>query len=495
MIAFTPRQRNAAALIGAILLVSATQALPDAASRPAASNRAPAREWPMWGGRPDRNMVAEARGLPTEWDVKQRKNIRWIADLGTQTFGNPVAASGKVLIGTNNGRPRHPQVTGDKGVLMCFAAGDGAFLWQAVHDKLPAGDPQDWSDVGITSTPCIVGDRAWYVSNRCELICVDLNGFHDGKNDGPFTTEPRQAATDADVIWVLDMMSALKVVPLFASASAPLVVDGLVFVVTGNGADEESGQPKEPDAPSFLAVHADTGKVAWESHAPGERILNGQWSSPAYGLVNAAPQVVFPGGDGWLYAFVPRTGELLWKFNCKAHEKPAEGDEPSKDQLLATPVLHQNCILIATGQDPEQGDGDGCLRAIDATQRGDVTASGERWHIAGKDFGRSVSTVAVSDGLVYASEVGGYLNCIDFTDGRRYWRHDLKAGIWGSPVVADDHVFLANVDGDVLVFNTGRTASPPQVNTLTGTTHGSPAICDGVIYLADRSHLYAIAAR
>ena len=27
-------------------------------------------EWPMWGGSPDRNMVSDATGLPTTWDVK-----------------------------------------------------------------------------------------------------------------------------------------------------------------------------------------------------------------------------------------------------------------------------------------------------------------------------------------------------------------------------------------------------------------------------------------
>lgn len=471
-------------------------ATPLMAADRASATRPASEDWPMWGRTPDRNMVSPSRGLPAEWDVKTDKNIKWKADLGTQTFGNPVVGGGKVLIGTNNGKPRDPEIKGDKGVLMCFAEADGRFLWQAVHDKLPAGDPQDWSDIGITSTPCIVDERVYYVSNRGELVCADLEGFRDGENDGPFKDEARRGDTDVDVIWSLDMPARLGVVPLFASASPPLVVGDLVFVVTGNGQDDEEEKVIHADAPSFIAVRCDTGEVTWADVSPGERIISGQWSGAAYGVAGGEPQVVFPGGDGWLYAFKPASGELLWKFNCKAHE-PQAGDkhEQSKDQLLATPLIHGDRVYIAVGQDPEQGDGEGCLRAIDATKRGDITASAEVWKLAGKDFGRSVSTVVIRGDLLFAAELGGYLNCIEAASGKRHWRADVKASIWGSPVVADGKVYLANQDGDVAVFEADRVEKPPTISRLGGTTHGTAAVANGVLFVADRSRLYAIATR
>src|SRR5688572_12151112 len=49
-------------------------------------------DWPMWGGTPDRNMVSNMKGLPLDWDIKTRKNVKWIADLGSQSYGNPVVA-------------------------------------------------------------------------------------------------------------------------------------------------------------------------------------------------------------------------------------------------------------------------------------------------------------------------------------------------------------------------------------------------------------------
>ena len=43
-----------------------------------------------------------------------------MAELGSQSYGNPVVADGKVLVGTNNEALRDPAIKGDKGVLMCF---------------------------------------------------------------------------------------------------------------------------------------------------------------------------------------------------------------------------------------------------------------------------------------------------------------------------------------------------------------------------------------
>src|SRR5437868_14004511 len=77
-------------------------------------------DWPMWGGTPDRNMVSNMKGLPSEWDVKTKKNVKWTAALGSQSYGNPVVGEGVVLVGTNNEAPRDPKQAGDRGVLMAF---------------------------------------------------------------------------------------------------------------------------------------------------------------------------------------------------------------------------------------------------------------------------------------------------------------------------------------------------------------------------------------
>src|ERR1700733_8221127 len=69
-------------------------------------------DWPMWGGTADRNMVSSMKGIPTSWDVKTKKNVKWGAELGSQSYGNTVVAGGQVYAGTNNELARNPKEGG-----------------------------------------------------------------------------------------------------------------------------------------------------------------------------------------------------------------------------------------------------------------------------------------------------------------------------------------------------------------------------------------------
>ena len=182
----------------------------------------PGPEWPMWGGTADRNMVSSMKGLPTEWDLKSKKNVKWMAELGSQTYGNPVVAGGYVLVGTNNEVMKDPNVKGDKGIVMAFRESDGQFMWQAVHDKLAAGRANDWPFQGVCSSPLIENGVAYYVSNRGEVMAVDLDGFRDGKNDGLVTDEKLNREVDADIIWRYDMMEELGVMQHNMANSSPV---------------------------------------------------------------------------------------------------------------------------------------------------------------------------------------------------------------------------------------------------------------------------------
>src|SRR5437868_9841377 len=108
-----------------------------------------------------RNNVSDAKNIPIQWDVKEGKNVKWAAKLGSQTYSSPVVANGKVFIGTNNSAgylKRYPASI-DLGVLLCFDEGTGKFLWQHSNEKLPAGRVNDWEHLGICSSPYLEGNR------------------------------------------------------------------------------------------------------------------------------------------------------------------------------------------------------------------------------------------------------------------------------------------------------------------------------------------------
>jgi outer membrane protein assembly factor BamB len=333
------------------------------------------RAWPMFGGTLDRNMVnVKETGIPAEWDVEAGKNIKWFVELGSQSYGNPVIAGGRIFLGTNNGTPRNPKHQGDKGIVMCFQEADGKFLWQAVHDKLEAGRVNDWPEQGVCSSPYVEGDRLYYVSNRCELICASVDGLAGG-NKG-VQDEKYKDPIDVDILWHLDMMKELGVFPHNLAVCSPLVVGDLIFVVTGNGHDESHENIPAPRAPSFIAVNKHTGKVVWTNNAPGTRVLHGQWSNPCYGVIANRPQVIFAGGDGWVRAFEPGTGREIWRFDCNPKSAVYKlGGKGTKNYIIGTPVVWDNKVYINTGQDPEHGDGVGHLWCIDPAKAGPRTPS------------------------------------------------------------------------------------------------------------------------
>ncbi len=486
----------------------------------------------MFGGTSQRNMVnTTAKNLPTKWSVDEdSKDVKWSADLGSKAYGGPVMAGGKIFIGTNNAKPRDPKYIEkgkpiDMGVIMAFNEADGKFLWQHPYFKLAAGRVQDWPGEGICSTPLLEGNRMYYVSNRCEVVCSDTTGKE---------------------IWKLDMIKNLGVFPHNLSVCSPLAVGDNLFLVTSNGVDEDHINVPSPKAPSFIKLDKTNGKVLWQNNMPtirlteipkegdqesffkrlvnrGELIQHGQWSNPAYAKVNGQGQVIFPGGEGKIYSFDPDTGNLLWTFDCNPKDAQYELEgKGTRSDFIATPVIHDNKVYIGVGQDPEHKFGVGHLWCIDMTKKGDVSPeivtdynvyppktkpnpnSAMVWHFGGPApkgfgrnyyFGRTMSSCAIHDGLCYAAELGGYVHCLDAKTGKLYWSQSTGAEIWSSPYYADGKVYLGTDDGTVWVFAHGKEKKILAKNDMETAVRATPVAANGVLYVITENKLYAIAAK
>ena len=444
-------------------------------------------DWPMWGGTPDRNMVSNMKGLPTTWDVKTKKNVKWVATLGSQTYGNVVVSGGMVFVGTNNEGLRDPKITGDKGVVMAFRESDGAFMWQMVHDKLTAGRVNDWPYQGVASSPFVEGDRVYYVSNRAELVCLDTQGFRDKENDG-VQDEKLTGETNADVVWKFDMIEEIGVLPHNLANSSPVGNGDLIFISTSNGQDESHVNVPSPKAPAIIAVNKKTGKLVWEDNSVQERILHGQWASPTVGTIGGVVQVVHGQGDGWIRGYEAATGKKLWEFDTN----PKDSVWPkTRNELISTAVIYEDRVYISNGQDPEHGEGVGHMYCIDATKRGDITKTGVVWHY--DKIRRSISTPAIKDGIVYQADFSGFLHALDAKTGQVYWVHDLFAAVWGSPMLIDGKIYLGDEDGDVVIMQEGKTKKVLSEINMGSSVYSTPVPANGVLYISNRNELYALA--
>ena len=486
-------------------------------------------DWPAWGGSdPGRNMYSTATGLPDRFepgkfkpgtenvDMKSTKNVKWVGKLGSQAYGNAVIAAGKVFIGTNNENPRDPQHQGDRSILLCFDEKTGDFLWQLVVPKLISGKVNDWENLGLLSSPYVDGNRLYLVTSRCEVLCLDVDGMANG-NDGPFMDEAQYVVgpgkpkakigpKDADIIWRYDMMDELGVFPHNASNCSVLVVGDTVYVCTSNGMDWTHINVPSPNSPSLIALNKKTGELVGEDDAHiGSRLFHGQWSSPSAGKVAGRTMIFFGGGDGYCYAFDAKPvkeGDTtylkkVWWYDCNPPEHKIKDSKPIKypgsdgpSEINSTPVFWKNRVYVAVGQDPEHGEGIGNLTCIDATKTGDITQTGKIWSF--DKINRSISTVSITpDGLLFINDFSGFIYCLDAETGKLYWKHDMKAHMWGSTLVVDGKVYSGDEDGDVVVMAASKELKVLSTANLGAPVYSTAVVANGVVYIASNTHLYA----
>ena len=205
--------------------------------------------------------------------------------------------------------------------------------------------------------------------------------------------------------------------------------------------------------------------------------------------IEALPGVIFTGSrDGVMRAYSTRDGKILWEFDTN----PKDSVWPkNRNEVISTPVIFEDRVYIANGQDPEHGEGVGHLYCIDATKRGDVTTTGRVWHY--DKIRRSISTASIADGLLYIPDFSGFLHCLDAKTGQVYWTHDLFAAVWGSTLVVDGKVYVGDEDGDIVIMQAGKEKKVLAEINMGSAVYATPVPAHGTLFLNNRNQLFAIA--
>lgn len=471
-----------------------------------------AADQPQWGQRFSRNVVSDEKGLPETADPATGAHIRWAVDLGTDTYSTPIVARGRVFIGTNNARPRDPQHKGDCGVLLCLDEKDGRFHWQLTVPKRGPSPYLDWPRTGLVSPCTVEGNRVYLLSNRNEVMCLDLAGMADG-NDGPYRDEgahmglpdgPAQPVnpTDADIIWLYDINRELGVHQHDAAHGSILLRGSHLYVNTSNGVDDAHLKIVAPDAPGLIVLDKATGRlVARDDERMAPRTIHCTWASPSLGEVNGRMLVFFAGGDGVCYAFdTPQKGEAIlrkvWFFDCDPAapkqdvHRYQDNRREGPSNVYGMPVFHEGRVYVAAGGDYWHGKREAWLKCIDARGTGDVTRTGEVWSYAIEQH--CMATPAIRDGLVFLGDCRGRVHCLDAGTGRPCWVQDTGGEVWASTLVADGKVYVGNRRGELWILAASRTPRVIRTIKLDSPIHGTPTAANGTLYVATMKRLYAI---
>ena len=233
-------------------------------------------------------MVSTMKGLPIDWDVKTKKNVKWVAELGSQSYGNPVVAGGRSTSAPTTSCCAIPRTGGDRGVLMASANPTANSCGSTPTRSWPraapttgrfrASAPRRWSKATGSTTSVNRG-----------VVCVSTSRA-SGRERRPVRREADGRRRQRHLEVRHDRGSRRLRRTTWRTRS-PVSYGDLIFVSTSNGQDESHVHVPSPKAPSIIAVNKKTGKLAWEDNSV-EKILHGQWSSPAVGKIGDVVQVM-----------------------------------------------------------------------------------------------------------------------------------------------------------------------------------------------------------
>ncbi|MCL2745039.1 MAG: PQQ-binding-like beta-propeller repeat protein [Planctomycetaceae bacterium] len=458
--------------------------------------------------------------------VGTSSNVRWAVPISSPTYAAPVIADGKVLIGTLNHEVWDYRRPGSRSVLLCFDDKTGKFLWQVSLPKdYGISSMFDAYCVGISSTPTVVGSRAYFTSGRGEVFCLDMNGLTDG-NDGPYTDEAQLYThrrdsnvlplekTDADIIWRYDMFGELNSMPHDTNNCNIIYHDGLLIINTGNAPDVTHVRVLHPEAPSLIIMDAEKGiPLARDNFDIGSDISHGQWCSPAFGKVNGRNMIFYGGGNGCLYAVEAPSREALlkqfetnkrqpvrletvWKFQGDPRAHQSGGvvppfvmgmNSPSYTSLPPPLFDSEGRVFMLFGHDAWNGARPfrSWLTCIDAK-------AGKLLWGTGNIDGGAIAPLVMENGLLYMADRQGNFSCFDTATGKVHWKLRLNGEIWARPLIADGKIYVGT---DRRMFYVLKSGLKPQIISeirMPNRIYAPAAAAGNTLYVAGDGFLYAV---
>ncbi|MBK7175322.1 MAG: PQQ-binding-like beta-propeller repeat protein [Bacteroidales bacterium] len=215
------------------------------------------------------------KNIPTKWDGKSGKNIKWKTAIPLPGFNSPVIWGNKVfLTGANT----------TKKEVYCFDLENGKILWITPIANIPgspAGAPKVNGETGYSApTVATDGRRVYAIFANGDLAALDM----DGK-----------------VVWSKNLGQPKN---HYGHSSSLLVYQDLLLVQydqSGNGA--------------VMAFNSLTGKQAWKT----ARDVKISWASPI--LVNTGSRMeLILLAEPYMISYNPSNGKELWRVDCISGE-------------------------------------------------------------------------------------------------------------------------------------------------------------------------------
>lgn len=420
------------------------------ASAPATAAERDPLDWPTWRG-PEQNGVSREKGLVDSWDP-EGDNVLWKrADLGS--ISTPIVMRGKLylLSRVDPGTPRE----GER--VICVDPASGETIWENRFNVYLSDVP----DTRVSWSSC-VGDPDTgrvYALGVCGLFqCLD--------------------GETGRTIWARSLSEEFGLLTTYGGrTNVPVVFEDLVLI---SGVTTGWGEVAIP-AHRFLALRKDTGQLVWMN---GTRLRpeDTTYSTPTLAVLAGEAAMVFGSGDGGIYAYQPRTGKEIWKFQF------------SRRGINTSPLVVGDTVYAAHSEENIDDNTMGAFAAIDGALRGDITKTGARWLFKERMVGKS--SPVLYDGRLYAVDDSAGLFTYDSATGEPVGKKQkLGSMMRSSLLAADGKLYATETNGRCYIFR-------PTADGLETVSkcrlpageecQGSPIASHGRVYIISTGHLYCL---
>ncbi|USZ69325.1 PQQ-binding-like beta-propeller repeat protein [Halorussus salilacus] len=309
-----------------------------------------------------------------------------------------------------------------------------------------------WTDGGprgFRGAPILAGEAVYVQKSPTHLTAFE-------RDDGTERWSIRLGTTD----------DSTQTTTHSGSHQTPAVVGDTVYVGGGNAEVEKDGPELDRLADHFglYAVDRHTGDVRWTIR-PDDFV-----DTPP---VVVGDLVLFVTRVGTVYAVDTMEESVAWTLSVGTRDAPLP------------PLAVDGCRLYLG----TVGDG---LYAIDV-ERGELS-----WDLSEL---ASRAAPAVADGIVYVGGADGVLYAVNAESESVEWKRDLGRAIsMASPAIASGTVFVGTADGDPGEERTRVRALDAETGDERWTAEteeyvkSSPAVADGVVYVAARERIFGFDA-
>ncbi len=412
-------------------------------------------DWPQWRG-PLGTGVAPDATPPIEWD--KSKNIVWRTQISGEGHSTPIVSRGLIFLTTSVpvGPPITPRTSGRPGAhdnrsvtsahqfqAWAINASDGSVRWRkTLAEAIPLEGGHNTASLASAS-PVTDGRHFFAFFGSHGLYCLSRDG---------------------DLIWK-KQFGTMHTKHGHGEGASP-ALHGQTIIV--NWDHEED---------SFLvALDTTSGKERW-------RVVRNEvtsWSTPLITKVDGEQQVIVCGTDK-VRGYRLLTGEVVWECGGMSAN------------IVATPVAGNGVLYVGSSYEKR------ILMAIKLTgSKGDITGTNKILWTRSRGTPYVPSPLLYNGGLYFLTHYQNLLTRVTAetgTDAPGAFRLGPLSNIYASPVAADGHIYVTDLNGQTLVMTDSEIPRAISLNPIGEAVSASLVIDGSIILIRGKRHLYCIGAQ